>query len=307
MQPDEKENNISAGTRRQFIGRSLLLAGSWGLGSSLTGSGLAAFSRGTYTVQQVIDLILRSVPGAPFPDTVDTLKAGRPGQPVTGIVTTMFPTIEVIRKSHARGANFIIAHEPSFYNHTDDVNWVPGNKVVESKRALLEETQTCIWRFHDYWHSVKPAGITYGVVKSAGWLPYFSGDKALLEIPALSLADLATHLKRSLQIEKVRVIGSPDHSCSRLALMPGAWGGQRQIEIVEQQQPDVLIVGEVNEWETAEYIRDRRALGMPAALIILGHVQSEEPGMEWLVSWLSAQIKDLPISHIPSGDPFTWM
>jgi hypothetical protein len=61
-------------------------------------------------------------------------------------------------------------------------------------------------------------------------------------------------------------------------LLPGAWGGNRQITIANQQQPDLLIVGEVHEWETAEYIRDARALGNDISLIILGHSVSEGAG-----------------------------
>ncbi|MDQ6889502.1 MAG: Nif3-like dinuclear metal center hexameric protein, partial [Bacteroidota bacterium] len=81
-----------------------------------------AFGRDpSVTIQQVIDLILKSIPGAPFPKTVDTIKSGDPSQKVTGIVTTMFATDAVIEKTIKAGANFIIAHEPTFYNHLDDV------------------------------------------------------------------------------------------------------------------------------------------------------------------------------------------
>jgi hypothetical protein len=89
--------------------------------------------------------------------------------------------------------------------------------------------------------------------------------------------------------------------------MPGAAGGQRQVALVEKQQPDVLIVGESSEWETAEYIRDERQLGGKTALVILGHSVSEEPGMEWLVEWLQPKVPGLAITHIPSNDPFTWL
>ena len=44
------------------------------------------------TVKQVIDLILTTIPGAPFKETVDTIKSGDEGVEVKGIVTTMFAT-----------------------------------------------------------------------------------------------------------------------------------------------------------------------------------------------------------------------
>jgi hypothetical protein len=69
------------------------------------------------TVGDIMDLFIKQVPGAPFNDTVDTLKAGSRDTKVTGVVTTMFATVAVIKKTIELGANFIIAHEPTFYNH----------------------------------------------------------------------------------------------------------------------------------------------------------------------------------------------
>jgi|GEM_PF-4254756 len=51
------------------------------------------------TVRQVIAALLADIPGAPFPNTVDTIKAGDIDQPVTGIVTTMFATYPSVAKA----------------------------------------------------------------------------------------------------------------------------------------------------------------------------------------------------------------
>ena len=56
----------------------------------------------------------------PVPDTVDTIKAGDPATPVTGIVTTFLDTMEVLQEANRRGLNLVITHEPTFYNHPDD-------------------------------------------------------------------------------------------------------------------------------------------------------------------------------------------
>jgi len=101
-----------------------------------------------FTVQQIIDLILKSIPGAPFKTTVDTIKAGSADTTVTGIVTTMFATNAVIEKAAAAGANFIIAHEPTFYNHTDETNWLENDPVFEHKRDLLKKHNMVVWRFN---------------------------------------------------------------------------------------------------------------------------------------------------------------
>jgi putative NIF3 family GTP cyclohydrolase 1 type 2 len=126
-------------------------------------------------------------------------------------------------------------------------------------------------------------------------------------MPPASLKDIVSHLKSSLKINHVKVIGDLGQVCERIAILPGAAGGQTQISVVEKEKPDVLIVGEVHEWETAEYIRDAGLLGSKTSLIVLGHSVSEEPGMNWLVDWLQPKIPEIKITHIASEDPFTWV
>jgi putative NIF3 family GTP cyclohydrolase 1 type 2 len=295
--------------RRTFLAAALKAAGATAL-LALPGRGFTIDTQSpkiTYTVQDIIDIILKEIPGAPFPHSVDTIKSGNAGQKVTGIVTTMFATIKVIEEAARMDANFIIAHEPTFYNHEDDVHWVQHNEVLKKKQVLLEQHQIAIWRFHDYWHSYRPDGIGYGVLKMAGWLPYYQADKKMIQLPAVPLKTLLLQIKKNLGISHMRVIGDPEQICERIALLPGAAGGQRQILLAENEKPDVLIVGEVHEWETAEYIRDARELGTKISLIVLGHGVSEEPGMQWLVEWLGPKLPGLQISHLASGDPFIWV
>lgn len=295
--------------RREFIGSTLKAAGAVAFaGMPLAGiSARLHFPDKDYTVQEVIGIILKEIPDAPLKQTVDTIKSGSASNKVTGIVTTMFATVDVIKTAAKLNANFIIAHEPTFYNHEDDINYVPDNSIVKQKQMLLQEHNITVWRFHDYWHMYKPDGIGYGVLKKTGWVKYYEPGKMVLTIPILSFAALAAHLKTTLGIEHLRLIGDMKQQCTRIALLPGAAGGQEQISIVEKEKPDVLIVGEVHEWETAEYIRDARALGSKTSLIVLGHSVSEEPGMEWLVEWLQPKTPGLNIAHVASGNPFSWV
>ena len=295
-------------TRRKFIFNSLKIAGAATL---LTAPGISfaneLFEKKEYTVQDIIDIILKEIPGTPFQKTVDTIKSGSANNKVSGIVTTMFATVDVIKQAAQLNANFIIAHEPTFYNHTDDTNWVPGNSIVKLKQELLAKYNITVWRFHDYWHSHKPDGIDYGVLKKLRWSQYFKPGEVTLTLPPAPLKEIVQHVKSSLSIDHVRVIGDLSQSCERIALLPGAAGGQTQISVAEKEKPDVLIVGEVHEWETAEYIRDAQAMKSKPSLIILGHCASEEPGMEYLVEWLQPKVPEIKITHIASGSPFTWV
>jgi putative NIF3 family GTP cyclohydrolase 1 type 2 len=294
-------------TRRKFITTSAISAGGLVLlSNSVLASGLISTQK-QYTVQQVIDLIMKEGNLSPIPNTVDTLKSGDANQVVTGIITTMFATVAVIEQAAKLNANFIIAHEPTFYNHTDNPEWVKDNDIVKQKQALLKKHNITVWRFHDYIHSLNPDAVYYGVIKKLSWLPYFKAGTPTLTIPSVSLQQLVQHLKTGLGIAHLRVIGNLKQNCSRITLLPGAPGGKMQVGFAVSDKPDVLICGEVSEWETAEYIRDANLLGSKISLIILGHNMSEDPGMEYFVDWLQPKLTDVKVTHIKSGDPFTWL
>ncbi len=293
--------------RRTFITTGLKAALASSLMSLPAFSLVASSPSFDLTIQQVIDLIIKDIPGAPFKETVDTIKSGSADNKVTGIVTTMFATINVIKEAVKLNANFIIAHEPTFYNHTDDKKWTGENKVVSEKDALLAKHNITVWRFHDYIHSFKPDGVFCGVTKKAGWENFTKPGEQTFIIPAASLKNIAEHMKKSLSIDHVRVIGDLNKSCKKITLIPGSGGGQMQIKFAEKDSPDVLIVGEVHEWETAEYVRDARLLGHDISLIILGHAVSEEPGMWWFADWLQPKMSGIKVTHIASQSPFTWV
>lgn len=306
--------------RREFLttaltalaGSSLLtIPGTVAAGSGATGSAAAdpvAELQDELTIRQVIDRILAGIPGAPFGQTVDTVKAGNINQPVTGIVTTMFATDTVIEKTIQLGANFIIAHEPTFYNHADETDWLKDDKVFLHKKELLDKHGIVVWRFHDGLHAHRPDGVLMGVLSAMGWLSYYNqGEPHMLTVPPTPLGEIIKKAKKQLGISKMKVIGSLTQSCQRIVVSPGAAGGRSQIGQLQQYQPDLLIVGELNEWETAEYIRDARHQGLKMSLVVLGHSVSEEPGMQWTVAWLQPKVPGVKITHIPSGDPFSWV
>jgi putative NIF3 family GTP cyclohydrolase 1 type 2 len=257
------------------------------------------------TIQKVINTILEAVPGAPLKETVDTFKSGDPAREVTGIVTTFLASQEVIQRAIDLGANLIITHEPTYYNHLDEVDWLEGDPVYQAKCRLIEENNVVIWRFHDHWHMHQPDGILTGTVNELGWEDYADAKvSAVYEVPSMSLRDLALLLKEKLGIHTVRVVGDLDMACRRVGLMLGAMGGGAQINFLRQEHLDVIVCGEVREWEITEYVRDAVAQRKRRALIVLGHANSEEAGMRWLVEWLRPRFPDVEITHVGVGDPF---
>jgi putative NIF3 family GTP cyclohydrolase 1 type 2 len=263
----------------------------------------------TYTIQEIIDIIFKAIPGAPFDvKTVDTLKSGSGSMTVTGVVTTMFATVDVIRKTIDAKANFIIAHEPTFYNHLDETNWLETSDVYKFKKDLLDKNKIAVWRFHDHWHTQYLDGIRQGVLQSLGWEKFLdSSNSRIVNLQGESLSSIISLAKSKLGIKEVRYVGEDAQVCKKILLIPGAAGGRTQISEIIKNQPDLLICGEVSEWETAEYVRDSRLAGKNISLLVLGHSESEEPGMKYLVDWLTPKIAPLKVTHIPSNNPFSFM
>src|SRR5580704_11763310 len=97
--------------RRQFISTTIKAAGAAAF-LSLPKFSVAkniSIAKKEYTVQDVMDIILKEIPDAPFAKTVDTIKSGSASNKVSGIVTTMFATVKVIDEAARVNANFIIA------------------------------------------------------------------------------------------------------------------------------------------------------------------------------------------------------
>ena len=273
------------------------------IGTGLIANPFSSYSttKKTYTVGEIMDLFIAQIPGAPFSQTVDTLKTGSKEQKVTGIVTTMFATLTVIRKAIELNANFIIAHEPTFYNHGDETGWLQNDSVYQFKRKLLDEHGIVIWRNHDYVHSLKIDGVQLGVVQELGWEKYYK-QNAVLNLPETTLEELISHIKMKMEVPALRYVGDLSQKASKILLMPGAAGGKRQIEMLMKEKPDVLICGESPEWETPEYVRNANEMGQKLGLIIIGHSASEEGGSEFMAAWLKKNIADVPVSHIASDN-----
>ncbi|HBZ21505.1 MAG TPA: hypothetical protein DEO60_10270 [Bacteroidales bacterium] len=258
------------------------------------------------TASAVIGTIIKQTASEPVPNTVDVFKAGDPTTPVKGIVTTMFATMDVLKKAVELNCNLIIAHEPLFYNHRDETTQFQNDPVFLEKKKFIDDNKLVVWRFHDYIHRIKPDAIDYGMAKKLGWLKYT--DTKTVEhfvIPETTLKELLITLKKVFPGNAFNVIGNEDMKLTKIAFSAGAPGSSVHFSILEDNNVDVLIAGEVSQWETYEYARDAVSQGRKKAVIFLGHVTSEEPGMEYCAEWLKGFLKDIPVRFVKSG-PSYW-
>lgn len=268
------------------------------------------------TVQQTIDRIITAFCGGNrICPTCDVIASGDPEMEVTGIVTTFMPTVEVIRKTIELGANFIISHEPTWFNGNDETDWCEKDSVYLAKKKLLEENHIAVWRFHDHAHFGSTTDYIYkGIIEDLGWHQYLQPDEKepwVYEIPETTLKELALSLKETFHMDVIQTIGRPDIKVKRAGLLVGggSLGLGREVmpmEVMERNNLNVLICGDITEWTTCAYINDAQQLGMERGMITLGHEVSEEPGMKHLPALLHTRLAGVPITFVNANEPFTY-
>jgi putative NIF3 family GTP cyclohydrolase 1 type 2 len=278
----------------------------------LAGAGLAAGrvalaqspGRGL-TAGQVIERIKANV-GVPWrAQTVDNIVFGSADTPVKGIATTMMATLDVVQRAAAAGENMVITHEPTFYSHQDTTDTLSDDPTYQVKRDVLARHGMVVFRFHDHWHARRPDGIATGMARELGWDQQADPQNPRQFLfPGIPLARFARGIQSKLKIRVMRVIGDPAMPVSRVAASWGNVSLNPGIPLLSQPGVDVLVVGETREWELVEYAQDAVSSGKKKALVILGHVVSEQAGMKLCAEWLRSFVTEVPVELVAAPEPY---
>ena len=270
-----------------------------------------------WTVQQVIDKILLDMCGETrINPTCDIISAGSPDAEVTGVATTFMATFDVIKEAVRQGKNFIITHEPTWFNGSDKTDWCAQDSVYLAKRKYLEEHGVTVWRLHDHMHMGSDRDYIYeGLIEEMGWRSYLQNDEPqpwVYEIPETTLRKLADEFKRIFHMDTIQIIGSPEMKVHRVGILVG--GGSlglgvevMPMQVMERDRLDLMVVGDITEWTICAYLNDAWQMGFNKGMLTLGHERSEEFGMKYLEKWMKERFTDFPISFIDAKEPFQYL
>jgi putative NIF3 family GTP cyclohydrolase 1 type 2 len=293
-------NHATPLSRREFAA----LAAAAPLAFAARPAGAAAVS-----ALEVIARIRKSIGVEWKPDTVDAIAAGDPATTVTGIVTTSLATMAVLEQATRAGANLVVTSGPTSYARRDPRAPTPTqpprpDRVVEARDALIARNRLVIFRLRDHWRLRRPDPLAQGLGDALGWAKYRAAeDASRYQIPATTLAALVTQTKKKLAARGgIRVIGDPRTRARTIALLPGST--PLAASLAALPRADVVIAGEVREWESVEYARDVVDSGQLKGLILVGRLLSEEPGMQVCASWLKTLVPEVSVRHVAAGDPY---
>ncbi|HLZ15748.1 MAG TPA: Nif3-like dinuclear metal center hexameric protein, partial [Cyclobacteriaceae bacterium] len=194
---------------------------------------------------ELIQTIINNTGSAPVPNTVDIIKEGDPETPVTGIVTCMFATMDVLKKAVEKNSNLIIVHEPLYYNHLDKTEKFQKDSVFLMKKKFINDHNLVIWRFHDYIHRIQPDGVISGMVEKLGWEKNkVAGNPYKFSFPQITLQAFLESLKRTFPQNTVNVVGNGSMKLSGVMFVPGASGADAQIQALRDNSIQVVVAGE---------------------------------------------------------------
>jgi putative NIF3 family GTP cyclohydrolase 1 type 2 len=179
-----------------------------------------------------------------------------------------------------------------------------SDRVYAGKNAFIDTHKLVVFRLNEHWNRRKPDPRAQGLAAAMGWSRYTATDDALrYDVPALTLEALAAQLKRTLGTRGgIRVVGGRTTRVRRIGLLPGFSVIKDTIAMLPDV--DVIVTGEVQEWESATYAQDVAFAGIPKGFISIGRVVNEAAGMQVCAEWLKRIVPEVPVRFVSAGDPY---
>ena len=284
------------------ISRRLALAGA---SAGLVAAAAPAGSATSLTAREILGRMRDQIGTEWREGGVDRIIAGMPDTPVTGVATTMMATFDALKAAVASKLNLVITHEPTYWSHQDTTTQLLDDPLYRTKLDWMRAHNLVVFHFHDHWHGKRPIdGINYGMAQKMGWTGYMdAANSRQFNIPPKTLLELAREFRRKLGDRTMRVIGDRDLMVSKVV---ASWGNCSAFPGVPylNSQADVLVIGEAQDWDLVAYAQDLVAAGKKKGLILLGHVLSEQWGMNYCADWLKTFVPEVPVRFVPLIEPY---
>lgn len=252
---------------------------------------------------------LYSLSGTIVENTCDTIKIGDPDRELKKVAVCCIASVDVIKAASQWGADLLITHEPTFYDHMD--NLMENDPVTEAKYNLLKESGMTLYRFHDHAHRWTPDMIGEGEFKYLK-LPgrYYKARNGQLEVnrflcdEPITPLELAKKIENELGIKHIRICGNRDIPITKIFAGFGTPNGV--FEELKGEDVELVLTGEACECKIDEYARDAAQLGMVKTLMVLGHMGSERDGMRHCADFLKEKFTEFETCYFECGEVYTY-
>ena len=213
-------------------------------------------------------------------------------------------TADVIRQAAAWGADLMITHECTFYNHVDTIG---DDKLSLMKKELIEKAGFALYRYHDSMHFHPEDEVSAAFITRVGLDGDFDGQMGFVADKAYSAASLAKLIEEKLGIRHVRIIGDKGSAGTGILLALGMRGSECFREFLKDDKNSIAVCGELCEWADLEPVRDAAQFGMQKAVIVLGHADSESFAMEELTAKIDKKYDGAAANYFDCGRIYSFV
>lgn len=255
------------------------------------------------TARQLNERLRSLVEDLDLEATVDRVVAGDPNRDVTGVAVCWMPYRAALQEAHSQGANVVVAHEPTFYDHFELQN-APGHprleEAKEQKARLIDELGLTVIRCHDVWDAMPQIGVPFEwgrflglgeMIRSKRYLNLYLVEQK----PAIEWA--AAIAKRTAQAGQgtVEFYGDPERAVGSIGVGTGCYS--EALEMYEYGADLAVTVDDIaRSWIVGEYCND---VGNP--LVVVNHGVSEACAMDALAATIRELAPEIPVRVLPQG------
>lgn len=234
-------------------------------------------------------------------DTVDGIIIGDPDKDIHRALITWISSMDAVREAIERGFDLLVTHEPTFYAHRGERNYMESSDVAREKKRIIDESELVVLRNHDCWDRMPQIGIPWSWARflELGNEPALVGDAGYqhrYDIEPTTLDELARRvaLKTALMGEPViQVVGDGAATVSKVGIGTGC--GCR-IDVYRDMECDVSIVCDDG---TSWWAELQRAIDARHPVIRVNHGSSEDPGMVSLTRYINETFSGVTAEHRP--------
>lgn len=234
---------------------------------------------------------------------VDGFRAGDGDGEVRGIAVCARASTSVLEQAAQQGANLIISRQ-AFLGDSQDRPVAKPERALAEKLALIDAKGLMVLRLQDPRTGDAGREITEALPRALDLKqPQWTGNPAdglVYRTAPVTVGELVSRVKTAIGSSAVRLIGDPALPARGVALATETNRPNALNPLLGRSDVNLLIAGEVHETETAAYVADAIALGLPKALMLAGSIALEEPPARALAKWLAGQVS-VPVAWIASG------
>ena len=255
-------------------------------------------------VKEILEHFLSRADWVDRVKTVDRVIVGDPGKNVSRALVMWMASFAALRAAAERDVELIICHEPTFWEHRDEVS--EKSMAALEKRRFIEECELVILRNHDCWDRWPQIGIPWAWAAFLGseGKPAAIGNRGYqhrYDIEPVTFGEFAEKIAaRTSTIGQpmVEVVGNLEKPVSKIGVGTGC---VCNVPVYMEMGCDCCIVCDDGTayWRHIQYAED---IGVP--VICVNHGTSEEPGMVTLTRYINEHIEGVTAEHLPQGCRF---